>query len=136
MGWSYGHTTKKALIADITKPYRGRVCLAHCYRGNNFKGIVWSVWETEGLLEVNPRTSRYIVCDLLECVQQEWGHKTLFESCGPYYYSCPLSYLALVSQDRYEVNEEWRNSVYSRHANQQQRSRRKREAKNARTTRY
>jgi hypothetical protein len=56
--------------------------------------------------------------DLLHCYQGEWGYKPLEESMGPYYFSCPLSYLSEVSIDRYGGNEEWRELVTEHHRRQ------------------
>jgi hypothetical protein len=40
------------------------------------------------------------------------------ESMGPFYFSCPLSYLDLVPIDRYGGNSEWREQVIDHHRRQ------------------
>ncbi|WP_240754701.1 hypothetical protein [Parasulfuritortus cantonensis] len=41
-----------------------------------------------------------------------WGYKDLCESMGPYYYTCPLSYLDMVPV----ANADWRGQVRAWHA--------------------
>lgn len=96
-------------------------CLAHCYRGNMFSGVLWSVWErtfsaADGIDE--SRSERWIQCDLLRYSRcnDGWGYKDMEESMHPYYYSCPLKYLEMVPIDPYGGNEEWRKIVAEHHA--------------------
>lgn len=126
MGWTYPHgLNRKQLIAqrvtgwerDTGEMLVKSTCLKHCYRGNVFSGVLWSVWErnfTKNGEEVQP-SERWIQCDLLRCDQGEWGYKDMEESMGPYYYSCPLSYLELVPIDRFGGNVEWREQVVEHH---------------------
>lgn len=126
MGWYYPHgVNRNELIAQRTEGWERdtgemlvkSTCLRHCYRGNVFSGVLWSVWErtfTKDAQEVEP-TQRWIQCDLLRCDQGSWGYKPLEESMGPYYFSCPLRYLELVPLDRYGGNAEWRDQVIEHH---------------------
>ena len=126
MGWTYPHgLNRKQLIAQRVEGREREtgemsvksVCLKHCYRGNVFSGVLWSVWErtfTKGGDEVQP-SERWIQCDLLRCDQESWGFKGMEESMHPYYYSCPLGYLNLVPVDRYGGNTEWREQVIEHH---------------------
>ncbi len=54
MGWYYQNGgTRKRLIAELTES-RSQVnelgvtvattCIAHCFRGGNFSGVLWTVW--------------------------------------------------------------------------------------------
>ena len=92
MGWLFkAGFSRRDLIAENTKGWErtkedGTIikstCLAHCYRGGIFSGVLWSVWERTFVKDgqqVEP-TQRWIVCDLLRCVQGEWGYKDMEES--------------------------------------------------------
>jgi hypothetical protein len=48
-----------------------------------------------------------IVLYLFEREGMIWAYKDMGESCGPFYYRCPLEFLDCAS----EKNIEWRNSV-------------------------
>jgi hypothetical protein len=140
MGWLFKcNYTRRELIAERTKGWErtnpdGLLitsrCLAHCYRGGMFSGVLWSVWErtfARNGEEAEP-TQRWIQCDLLRHQRDYgWGYKDLEESCGPYYYSCPLKYLRMVPIDQYSGNASWREQVVLHH----QRSAEKRRARRA-----
>ena len=134
MGWWYEYkwTTRKSIVADLTKRentkqyaieknnsiYADFNCLRHCYRGNIYSGVLWAVWEVttknvdnDNIVEIK----RHISCDLVKYSNHEgigmFGHKPMDESMGPYYYSCPLSYLEMTPV----ANQEWRDSVIEYH---------------------
>ncbi len=120
MGWTYGWFSKKEIIADRieTREYDGRRrdCIKHCYRGNAHSGVLWTVWVITEVDTMEVLDS-YIGCDKLKCYRvprgsHEWGYKDMCESMGPYYYSCPLSYLEMVPV----ASEEWRQKVREYHA--------------------
>lgn len=127
MGWLFktGYS-RHDLIADQTKGWErikenGTIvkstCLAHCYRGGIFSGVLWSVWERTFVKDgqqIEP-TQRWIICDLLRCVQGEWGYKSMEESMHPFYYSCPLKYLDLVPIEQFGGHAEWRELVGQYH---------------------
>lgn len=117
MGWSYGCETRRELIHELTVGWRhggdgpSRKCLAHCYRGNRYSGVLWTVW---AILEADgTERKRFIGCDLMHFRGGEWGYKDLCESMHPYFYSCPLGYLAMVPQVECE---DWRKVVREYHA--------------------
>ena len=85
-------------------------CLRHCYRGNNFSGVLWSAWEFDS-------GDRGIRCDLLrfDSADGKWSYKPLDESMEPYYYSCPLGYLDLVPDNSKFARPEWRAKVRQYH---------------------
>lgn len=114
MGWYGERVTRKEKIEDLTRSHENATCIRHCYRGNNFRGVLWTVWEmTPKLLAEKPEApSRAIGCDLLEYRDGMWFNKPLSEQCHPYYYSCPLGYLDIVPV----ANEEWRAEVRKHHA--------------------
>ena len=94
-------------------------CLAHCYRGGVFSGVLWSVWERTFTKDDQQIESpqRWIQCDLLRHQRDYgWGYKDMEESMHPYFYSCPLRYLDLVPIDQFGGNQEWRTGVRNYHA--------------------
>lgn len=138
MGWLFkAGMSRQDLIAENTKDWErtkddGTViksaCLAHCFRGGAFSGVLWSVWERTFAKEGQPTepAQRWIVCDLLRYEQGAWGYKDMDESMHPFYYSCPLKYLDLVPLEQFGGNAEWRNLVRQNHArNTQKRQARK-----------
>jgi len=128
MGWLYiAGISRRELIADNTRNWErtredGTIikstCLAHCYRGGIFSGVLWSVWERTFMKDDQPveQPQRCIVCDLLRCDGGEWGYKDMEESMQPYFYSCPIGYLNLVPLDRFGGNAQWRSLVKKYHA--------------------
>lgn len=128
MGWLFKPgISRKDLIAENTQGSEqtkddGTVikleCLAHCYRGGVFSGVLWSVWERtfEKSGQQVEQPQRWIVCDLLRYVDGEWGYKDMEESMHPYFYSCPLKYLDLVPIEQYGGHAEWRDLVRQYHA--------------------
>ena len=136
MGWLFkSGSTRRDLIEERTKSWEREsgemlmksTCLAHCYRGNVFSGVLWSVWErtfTNDNEELQP-TERWIQCDLLKYQRDYgWGYKDMEESMHPYYYSCPRKYLEMVPLDVYGGNPEWREGVREYHARQKERRQR------------
>jgi hypothetical protein len=137
MGWLFKPgSTRKGLIGERIEGWERTnnestvksTCLAHCYRGGNFRGVLWTVWERtyEKDGQQTRPTERWIACDLLEYskADQGWGYKDMEEAMGPYYFSCPLSYLKMVP---FVTNQSWREGVQRYHARRKD----KRLAKNA-----
>lgn len=146
MGWmSSPRWTLKLLIKERTENKTSDLpdgdklrfkCLRHCYRGNRFSGVLWTVWErtkvdSDGNVLL---THRFIGCDLLRCHNEEgemvWAYKDMDESVFPYTFSCPLSYLKMVPV----ANEKWRESVREYHAAHAERRKKRRKEKQARKT--
>lgn len=142
MGWLFTvGSTRRELIAERTQDWQRASnemlvesnCLAHCFRGGRFSGVLWNVWErtfTKDGLEVEPK-QRWIQCDLLQYSKSNdgWGYKDMEESMHPFFYSCPLGYLELVPIDQFGGDEEWRKCVQSYH----QRLKEKRAQRTSRT---
>jgi len=76
-------------------------------------------------------TERWIGCDLLDYSKADegWGYKDMEEGMHPYFYSCPLKYLALVPA---VASEEWREGVRQYHARQNEKRLAKTLLKNSR----
>lgn len=117
MGWSFGWESKKSLIAELThtRTNKTRECVAHCYRGGQSGGVLWSVW---AISDPDTRTilGSYIGCDLIRRHGHEWGVKSLYESSGPCYYSCPPKYLDMVPIPDSKHAPKWREQVLAHHA--------------------
>ena len=141
MGWLFRNgSTRRGLIAERIEGWErtnpdGLVitstCLAHCYRGGSFSGVLWSVWERtftkDG--EEAESTQRWIQCDLLRYQQDAWGYKDMEESMGPYYFSCPKKYLDMVPLDQFGGNAEWREQVIGHHRRSVEKRRQRRAAR-------
>ena len=139
MGWLFNYgTTRRQLIAERTKDWETigaegilvkSICLAHCYPGSSFSGVLWSVWErsfTKDGQSVRP-AERWIMCDLLQYRKYDgWGYKDIDESMGPCRYSRPLKYLEMVPIEQYGGNAPWREGVRSYHARQVENRRQRR----------
>ena len=133
MGWLFtAGSTRRELIDERTRSWTAArpsemavstVCLAHCYRGNLYSGVLWAVWErtfTRNDQQAQP-TERWITCDLLRHQKgYGWGHKDLDESMHPFYYSSPLRYLEMVPIETYGGNPEWREGVRAYHTRKKQ----------------
>ena len=122
MGWYFSPQSRSELIAELIAPQQtervSAKVIAHALRGN----VLWSVVELTAKVEgvhrdLAPGQSlRYIRCDLLECSSGQWGYKGMDESMSPYYYSCPLSYLAMAK----ELSPSWRALVLAYHVRRRQ----------------
>lgn len=118
MGWYFSHQSRSELIAELIAPREteriSAQIIAHALRGN----VLWSVAEMTAKVDgvhrdLAPGQSlRYIRCDLLERSGDQWGYKPLDESMHPYYYSCPLGYLAMAP----EQSAAWREGIRTYHA--------------------
>jgi len=131
MGWLFTPgSTRRGLIAKRTTRWERTTsdemkvtstCIAHCFRGSSFSGVLWTVWERtfeKDGQQVQP-TERWIGCDRLEYSKRDegWGYKDMEESMRPYFYSCPLKYLDMVPV---VASEDWRAGVRAYHARQKE----------------
>ena len=94
MGWDYGWKSKAALVEYLTKS------------AIKFKLVGSHLWSIK-IYEGKP----YIALALLGKNKGVYGYKALSESEGPFYYSCPLSFLAEVPVAR----PWWREKVREWH---------------------
>jgi len=115
----HGVQSRKDLIDELTKSEDGRETLRHCYRGNHFRGVLWSVVERQAEDE---EPYRFIRCDVIEYSGDEWWYRPMCESDGPTYYSCPLGYLDLVPETDKGFSREWREKVKAYHQQRKQRN--------------
>lgn len=130
MGWTYPYAMelRSSMVADRIREKSGEwrgaravwVCKRHCYRGNRFRGVLWTVQHIVNV-ETAEVLAKFIGCDLLEYVRSSeygngWGYKDMCESSGPCYYSCPLSYLDEVPVADSPYAGGWRKAVRAYHA--------------------
>lgn len=101
MGWDSGpNDTPASIAASYVKGWDGMKCVKHTVTTEDDCRVLWAVMEyTEPKAEW-PRNNwpvghRWILCVLMRRERGSWGHKSMDESCGPYYYSCPLDFLDL-----------------------------------------
>jgi hypothetical protein len=83
----------------------------HCIRGN----CLWKIAVVEDLVGGEwIEKIRLIALDLLakgSRPDEGWGYKDMDETMGPYYYSCPISYLDMVPCPDSENARKWRAEV-------------------------
>ena len=129
MGWLFTPgSNRQSLIKDRTSEWQRTnddgttiktTCLAHCFRGNCFSGVLWSVFERTFVRDdlITQPSQRWIQCDLLQYSRSDdgWGYRDMEESMHPYYYSCPNKYLELVPIETYGGNAAWRDCVRQHH---------------------
>lgn len=124
MGWYYTYgASRKDIIEEVTKTYEDdRVrseTLARFFSGN----CLWTV--RESTQKVDGVKQRYICLYLLNRGRGDgWGYKPMSESSGPYYYSCPESFLGMVPCPGGYATE-WREKVKSYWEQRRARSRAK-----------
>ena len=143
MGWFSCSGDRKQVIAELTKTdikvwpnlqvEHRIVTLKHCYRGNAFSGILWSVRERQCSVKDTPISpnDRWIHCDLMQYRDGAWHYKPMTESSHPFYYSCPKKYLTLVPDTMPETCMAWREKVLEYHAVMAQRRLKKQQRKHS-----
>jgi len=113
MGW-LRHTTpcsKRDFIKDVIRDFTNDTSVAKCdivtktVRGN----CLWMVGQT--LRKDTGEIKKYILLCLIDRYEGCWGYKDMDEGMHPYFYSCPLAYLAMVPEE----NAKWREGVRAYH---------------------
>lgn len=112
MGWYGEYCTRKQKVADLIGDRPSSRCIKHCYRGNAYRGVLWTVWQRG-----EDESSRWIGCDVLEYRDGMWFNKPMEEGMGPYYWSCPMGYLAITPV----ASASWREGVRAYHDRAKQR---------------
>ena len=116
MGWLFGWSSRKELAEHLISG-NGVHTVKHCFKGNN----LWAVQEI--MRDQGPdagKPIRFIALYMLKGRSDSrdgWGYKDLDESAGPYYYTCPVSYLDMVP-DPGGYATEWRKKVRERGENE------------------
>lgn len=113
MGWLFKYgATRSDLIRELSdksvvqlRPNGGTFAtLRRCTRGN----VLWALHES---IDPDGVSTRFIACYLLQRSAEGWGYKDMDESMGPYYYTCPISYLDEASEPISETARKWREEV-------------------------
>ncbi len=95
MGWYYTYgASRKSLSDEILREFNWETPtgksenLRHCFRGN----VLWTLNRT--VKRASGTETVWIGCHLLSRGTGDgWGYKPMDESMGPFYYTCPKSYL-------------------------------------------
>lgn len=114
MGWLYSEQwpTRKDLIAYLLDD-SNRQCktLRHCCVGNH----LWTLNE----MSEDGKPQRFITLFIMQFhsgTHPYWGYKDVEETCHPYAYSCPVSYLDQCTEPYNSFSRDWRQAVRERHA--------------------
>ena len=110
MGWTSDADwdSKEKVIDHITEEYHTFKTLRHCVRGD----VLWALHRST---RTNGETWRFIGCYLLGVSSGVWGYKDMDETMGPYYYTCPKSYIRDASPPINQVAADWRERVLEYH---------------------
>ena len=117
MGWDFtpGLDDKNKFISDLIRSGKsGKIenkCLRYSLRGNH----LWTIWE---ITDFETNEKRKIINLFLISHQRGdgWGYKGISESCGPFYYDCPISFFKTVPNAPNNLSIEWREKVKKYHA--------------------
>lgn len=118
MGWLFSHRCKNELIQKLLAPdrsyIRNRKVLEHALVGHELWMVVRLKLKVAGMVNGNAvgDVYTYIACELLACADGLWGHKSIPEEMGPFYYGCPLHFLDLAPDGN---NPEWREKLRQTH---------------------
>ena len=95
------------------------ICIAHHMHGGPQGGILWTAHHRDYFdSETGERTRpsiRFIGCAIIEVHGDHCSVKEMCESMGPYYYSCPLVLLEIVTEAEPGTRPEWREKVREYH---------------------
>lgn len=108
MGWDSctAWHKKSDVVADLTRQIENRGANIILAKKSTADGV-WYV------IEQKEDKTRFIYFGLIKKSGGQWSLKTMSESMGPAYYSCPVSFFALVPcPEGYAVK--WRKSVLER----------------------
>jgi hypothetical protein len=112
MGWTFIRGASRSdIITEVTKDQSladGGVLrtLRKCLRGNTMYSLLECTRPGKKV--------KLISVTLLQRSSDGWGFKEMDETCGPYYYSCPLSFLLEADAPENETARQWRQSVRDR----------------------
>ena len=113
MGWLFTPgASRRDLIHRLTSDSVARTGEVHsktiryCLRGNN-------LWALTELCRGPYAGTKFIMLYMLRKDSQVegWGYKDIEESCGPYYLSCPKSYIKQASAPINKYSADWRKAV-------------------------
>lgn len=111
MGWFFPYgATRSDIISELTPKERfsddGKTVfrtLRHCCKGN----VLYALHESGPVRD----TRKWIGVSLMQKSDGSWGYKSMDESMGPSYVSCPVSYLDAADEPVNEYAAKWRAAV-------------------------
>lgn len=88
MGWTYSQnwTSKEAIISHCIDWGDKFTTLEHSVKG----GRLWVLLQYN---EGDKKGDVFVALYLLQKDGSEWGYKDMDDTCGPYYYDCPISFI-------------------------------------------
>lgn len=110
--YTYGASRKDIIrerIATQENDFLKAETTRHCARGN----CLWRLVRV--LNKMTGDVSNYIELDLLLMNKDGWGYKPMDEDSGPYYFSCPPSYIEQADPPQTDFSREWRKKVLDYH---------------------
>ncbi|SEP30309.1 hypothetical protein [Pseudomonas sp. Snoq117.2] len=119
MGWLFSHPTRDALISELIANGETDNCTRTVIDHHLVDNVLWQVVKLvpkrDGIFPgvAAGEACVLIGCDLLDVHGGQWGHKSLDESSGPFYWSCPMHFLPGATHG---INPEWREGVRRYHA--------------------
>lgn len=125
MGWEYGWKSRKELIVYLCEKQTRCRTLARKATSERSQPVLWTVQEISPENKESP-AYRLIVCYLIGYDRGSglYGYRDLGETDGPFYYSCPLSFLDMAPEPEGENVKEWRENVRRFHADMADNARR------------
>jgi len=122
MGTTVYRATRAQAVQDELRDISVRsLVLAHCVKGAR----LWVLAQVKGGPQAG---TRWIALSLIHTQGQDVAVKRLDESCGPYYYDCPLLYLEMARPPDGPHAGPWREKVRAHHAQAAERRRLRRQA--------
>lgn len=117
MGWLHGWESRAALVKHLCEEPRTYKTLAHKTTQEDGQSILWAVHEVLKDSDAEKCLGkRFIACYLMDGRgndRYKYGYKGMEESMGPYFYSCPITYLDMAPEVTCPV---WRDKVKAHHA--------------------
>ena len=101
MGWFFSPESKDELIRRLTQSSETAEACTQVMAFRLGEDTLWSLVQVtakrDGAVEglEAGASMRYIRCDLLQCVNGQWGYKPMDESVHPYRFDCPLAFLEM-----------------------------------------
>lgn len=117
MGWtsSWAWTQKSTIVNHVISTDlwgANFTILEHAVRGNR-------VWVLAEYAQGEKVGQRFIALFLLSRHEGEWAYKDMDESCGPYHFDCPISFVKCAREINAPVSDiakTWREKVIKYHS--------------------
>lgn len=113
MGWLFGFSSASDVKDSLNRERSKRFKIVD-QASTNYGRHLWTVLQpAEG--------KSFIVLDLLEKHEGDWGYKDITEDMHPFYYDCPLRLIEAAGPTDHEESNKWRAAVIA-HREQQKRT--------------